>query len=265
MHNTAVKKSETEFRDYRADNIRDSVKKLYYLNHTQQTVDFVRSRQKLFYPLQRDVMGVWETLEKLNTLVDDSDPDTALSQTDHALQSAEAARRDGRPDWFILTALIHDIGKALCFYDEPQWAVVGDTFPVGCQFSSKIVYPEYFAENPDSKNPLYQTELGIYKKHCGLNNVLMSWGHDEYGYQVVKDYLPEEAAYIIRYHSFYPCHRDNAYLYLLNEHDTKMIEWVKEFNQYDLYSKADALPDLEKLKPYYQALIRKYFPAQIRW
>ena len=30
-----------------------------------------------------------------------------------------------------------------------QWAVVGDTFPLGCRFSDTIVYPELFAENPD--------------------------------------------------------------------------------------------------------------------
>ena len=31
----------------------------------------------------------------------------------------------------IATGLIHDLGKVLCKYGEPQWAVVGDTFPVG--------------------------------------------------------------------------------------------------------------------------------------
>ena len=38
--------------------------------------------------------------------------------------------------------------------------------------------------------------------NCGLYNVHMSWGHDEYLYQIVHDCLLEEAAYIIRYHSF---------------------------------------------------------------
>jgi hypothetical protein len=41
---------------------------------------------------------------------------------------------------FHLTGLIHDLGKILAhpeFGSEPQWAVVGDTFPVGCAFSDK--------------------------------------------------------------------------------------------------------------------------------
>ena len=32
----------------------------------------------------------------------------------------------------------------------------------------------------------YNTKLGIYEENCGLDNVLMSWGHDEYLYQVMQ-------------------------------------------------------------------------------
>ena len=70
-------------------------------------------------------MGIWEALEYLNTLVADSDPDTDLSQIEHNLQTAAAIRCDGHPRWMILTGLIHDLGKVLCLYGEPQWAVVG--------------------------------------------------------------------------------------------------------------------------------------------
>ena len=38
-------------------------------------------------------MGIWEAMEYLNTLVDDSDPDTDLSQIEHLLQTAEADPR----------------------------------------------------------------------------------------------------------------------------------------------------------------------------
>ena len=59
-------------------------------------------------------MGIWEAMDFLNTLVDDSDPDTDLSQIEHNLQTAEAIRRDGHPRWFQLTGLVHDLGKVLC-------------------------------------------------------------------------------------------------------------------------------------------------------
>ncbi len=129
-------------------------------------------------------MGKLEAMEYLNTLVDDSDPDIDLPQIEHLLQTAEAIRAAGRPRWYILAGLIHDLGKILCLWDEPQWAVVGDTFPVGCRYSTKIVYYEAFAANPDSQNAALQSQYGIYSHECGLDNVMMSWGHDEYLYHV---------------------------------------------------------------------------------
>ena len=56
-----------------------------------------------------------------------------------------------------------------------------DTFVVGCAFSDKIIYPETFANNPDAHDPVYSTKYGIYKPNCGLDNVMLSWGHDEVG------------------------------------------------------------------------------------
>lgn len=253
-----------EFRQYNSD-APPVVREFYRLNHTHQTLDFVLRKKAEYAALNRRTMGIWEAMEYLNTLVDDSDPDTDLSQIEHLLQTSEAARRDGRPGWFVLTGLIHDLGKVLCLYGEPQWAVVGDTFPVGCAFSDKIVYSTYFADNPDSNVAEYQTRHGIYAPRCGFDNIHLSWGHDEYLYLVAKPYLPAEALYMIRYHSFYPFHQDGAYDYLMSDHDRKMLHWVREFNTYDLYSKSADRPDAERCRPYYEKLIAEYFPAKIRW
>lgn len=256
-------KPKDEFRNY--EKATPGVREFYRQNHAQQTVAFVQSKKAQYGALQKKRMGIWETLEFLNTLVDDSDPDTDLSQVAHAMQSAEAARRDGRPDWFILTAFIHDLGKILCSFDEPQWAVVGDTFPVGCAFSDRIVFPQFFEANPDHGDPRYNTRLGVYSEGCGLSNIDLSYGHDEYLYEVTKAYLPLPAQYMIRYHSFYPWHREGAYEYLMDEQDRAMLPWVQEFNPYDLYSKSDGAPDLEALQPYYTKLIGQFFPSKINW
>ena len=79
-------------------------------------------------------------------------------QFQHLLQTSEAIRRDGHPDWMVLVGLVHDLGKVLCLFGEEQWAVVGDTFPVGCAYSNKIVYSEFFNENPDFENSSYNTK-----------------------------------------------------------------------------------------------------------
>ena len=257
-------KSAEEFRNYRAD-ANPTVENFYRLNHQHQTLDFVLGKKAEYLPLQRKRLSVWAALEFLNTLVDDSDPDTDLSQIEHAMQAAEAIRADGHPRWFILTGLMHDLGKMLCLFGEPQWAVVGDTFPVGCAWADKIVYSEFFDANPDKNNPKLQTKMGIYPVGCSLEDIHLSWGHDEYLYHVTKNYLPEPALYMIRYHSFYPGHKENAYPYLMSDHDREMFDWVRKFNPYDLYSKGNSRPDVAALMPYYKELIDEYFPAEINW
>lgn len=253
-----------QFRDYGAA-VDPRVREFYRLNHTHQTRDYVLAQKKKWLALNRTEMGIWEALEFLDTLVDDSDPDTDLSQIEHNLQTAEAIRADGHPRWMQLTGLIHDLGKVLWLWGEPQWAVVGDTFPVGCAFSERIVFSEFFAANPDTQNPVYSTPVGVYPKSCGLDNVDLSWGHDEYIWAVTRSYLPVEAQWMLRYHSCYPIHREGAYAHLLTERDHRMLEWVKLFNQYDLYSKGNAKPDRVALRPYYEELIAEYFPPKLRW
>ena len=258
-------KTKKEFRDYQNSNRAKTVREFYKLNHQYQSFEFVSKKEDRFLKFNERKMSIWDAVDFLNTLVDDSDPDIELDQLQHLLQTSEAIRSDGHPDWFVLTGFLHDVGKVLCLFGEPQWAVVGDTFPVGCSFSKSIVHSEYFSLNPDSSNPNYNSKYGIYKENCGLDNVKMSWGHDEYLYQIVKDYLPQESLYMIRYHSFYSQHKENAYNHLLNELDIKMFEWVKKFNKYDLYSKAPTPPDSKALRPYYEDLVSKYLPNTLNF
>jgi inositol oxygenase len=261
---TDPNKKKEQFRDYEK-NARPSVREFYRQNHLHQTYEFAQAKRKEYLGLNRRKMGIWEAMEYLNTLVDDSDPDTDLSQLEHLLQTSEHIRADGHPDWFVVAGMVHDLGKMLCLWGEPQWAVVGDTFPTGCRYSEKIVFPQFFADNPDSQNAVYQTTMGVYEEGCGLDKVQSSWGHDEYIYNVCKDYLPEEALYMLRYHSFYPWHKEGEYQALTNERDRAMLPWVLKFNEYDLYTKNHAKPDAKALRPYYAELIAKYFPSEVRW
>lgn len=128
----------------------------------------------------------------------------------------------------------------------------------------------------------------MYQPHCGLQNVLITWGHDEYlvsdsaitatlsvvhviftllQYMVCKKQssLPQAALNMIRYHSFYPWHREGAYQHLMNEDDKQALKDVLAFNPYDLYSKSDARPNPVELRPYYEGLIKKFFPEKINW
>ena len=181
-------KAAKDFRNFKNSEYQQRVEMLYHEQHTFQTLDFVRSKHKSFLTFNRAKMSIWECMTELNQLVDQSDPDTGVSQLQHALMTAQAIRKKypgPEYEWFRVVGLIHDLGKILSLkWGEPQWAVVGDTFPVGCRFSQKCVFPHFFKENPDKNHPVYGTKNGIYQHGCGLDNLVMAWGHDEYLYQV---------------------------------------------------------------------------------
>jgi len=269
----AETREEDQYRDY--GKATERVRSNYKHNHKHQCYDWVLEQKEKFSPCDSGFeLSIWEAAEKLNGVIDDSDPDIELPQIEHLLQTAESCRAaypGEEYDWLHLIGFIHDLGKLLAhkdLFDQPQWAVVGDTFPVGCPFDKKIVFHEFFSQNPDKNRPEFSNGLGIYSPRCGLSNVHMSWGHDEYMYQVCLKNgctLPKKALYIIRFHSFYALHQGGAYQELMDSTDEKMLPWLKVFQKCDLYSKCEKRLDIEELKPYYQGLIDKYFPPVLKW
>ena len=278
-------------RDYERAPLR--VHEFYRDNHTHHTYETTREMwQRHASPEARTLRAhMWDVLMAVGQLKDTSDPDVEDPQIVHAFQSAEVARLNGQPRWLQATVLVHDVGKILATdllpdrQPLPQWAVVGDTFPLGCKFASQIVLSKYFEPqpptldsdnpllqegwpgNPDVNHPVYGTELGVYHAGIGLDNVTISFGHDEYLFQVLNGNcnLHTGALRMIRYHSLYPIHNAGAYDALLTGADRHMLKGVRHFNQFDLYSKVEQKPDIEALTPYYQQLTQEYFPEPLNW
>lgn len=264
-----IAKEKQKYRNYEQGDIIAAVKEHYRKMRSRQTLDYVgRMRQK--YLTYDKPMDTWVAMEKLNSLVDVSDPDIDLPNVQHLIQSAEAIKADDRPDWMQLVGLIHDLGKIMYLWgsDEDgtsqgeQWGLVGDVFVVGCQLPDTCVYPEFNQLNPDMNDSVLSTELGIYQENCGIDNCTLAWGHDEYLYQVLSHHpgnlIPREGMVMIRYHSFYPWHTGGSYKRLLKAEDHQYEQWVKDFNQYDLYSKSETVCDLEAIKDYYGPILQKY-------
>jgi len=265
-----------QFRVYDKDQVESNpiMKRVYntYLDmHTSQTCEFVQKMREKWLKFNHGQWTIMEALHFLNRLVDESDPDVDIPNIVHAFQTAERIRQmHPDEDWFHLTGLVHDLGKVMALCGEPQWAVVGDTWPMGCEPAKSIVFRDTsFEMNADAKNPKYNSQYGVYKPNCGLDQLMMSWGHDEYLYRVLRNHptctLPDEALYMIRFHSFYPWHTGGDYWHLTNEKDKHMYYWIREFNKFDLYSKSDNAPNLEELTPYYQSLIDKYIPGVVKF
>jgi inositol oxygenase len=285
-------KAQADFRDYA--NAPMHVLQFYQAQHQYQTYDFAKSQTDQVVKALSSIkdadaitlnrlegeglirrLSIWDAVMELDRLIDESDPDFSMPNSVHALQSAEAIRKDlpklakkmGVPkeelDWFILVGLLHDIGKIdALLRDVPQWAVVGDSFPVGVRFSDHNIFHDYFRDNPDNLDPRFSQGLGVYRPHVGLDNVIMSYGHDEYAYRVLasQSSLPKAGLSIIRFHSFYPLHQKNAYLELLEPIDFEQLRFIREFSPYDLYSKHEEKLSVLKLEPFYKELINKYFP-----
>lgn len=272
-------KAEEEFRNYEDSNRQSVVERHYRLMREKQTLEFVERLERKYGSFSNALLTVEEAFAMLETYVDSSDPDSSLPNFIHMLQTAEGIRKAGFPDWFQLTGLIHDMGKIMFLWGSPedgqegtatgdQFALGGDTWVVGCRIPDTVVFPEFNILNADMLNPLYNTSSGIYQPKQGLANLKFAYGHDEYLYQMLRfnhiDF-PEEAYAMIRYHSAYPWHTQNEYKELMAEGDDDLLYWVREFNKYDLYTKADSPPDMSELWPYYQSIINKYMPGKLHW
>lgn len=276
-------KDVTAFRDYHGKQglQLDRVREHYRTMRENQCVAFVERMEAKWFPLDKAEMTIWECFDALGDFVDGSDPDTVAPNLEHMLQTAEGIRAAGLPDWFQLTGLLHDLGKVMykwgAFEDgqsavspsDPQWALGGDTWVVGCPIPDCTVYPELNAVNPDREHAVYGAgPTGCYEAGCGMARLRFAFGHDEYMYHVLKTNcpdFPEEGLAVIRYHSCYPWHTGGAYRDLMAPGDERLLEVVRRFNQFDLYTKADEEPDVEALRPYYQSLIDKYCPGKLRW
>ena len=104
----AFRKFDDAATDPRAKVIQDT----YYKMHTNQTVDFVKDKHDKWLRFNHLEAPTMEVLEKLNDLIDDSDPDIEMPNIVHAFQTAEKIREvHPNEDWFQLVGLIHDMGK----------------------------------------------------------------------------------------------------------------------------------------------------------
>ena len=260
---------EKQFRNYDQSDVTAAVREHYRKMRERQTLEYVERMHRKYLTFDKP-MGLWEAMLHLNDLIDVSDPDLDLPNVQHLIQSAEAIRGDDRPDWMQLVGLIHDLGKVMFLWgsDEDgtsqaeQWGMVGDVFVVGCALPESCVYPEFNSLNPDMSDARYSSEKGMYDEGCGLDALTLAWGHDEYLFQVLDHHkenkIPEAGMAMIRYHSFYPWHSGGSYKPLLSEKDEQYLEWIRDFNKYDLYTKSQKTYDLDEIKDYYLPIAEKY-------
>ena len=240
---------------------------LYKEMHENQNLDYVVKKKQQYSKLNNKKMTIKEVLSKMDTFIDPSDPDLDVENSIHAYQTAERIRKKYPENKELqIIGLIHDLGKILFEFNEPNWAIVGDTYVVGCKFPKSIVYYDTLKKNSNFDK---YDKLGIYEYGCGLDNLNITFGHDEYLYQVLKQnnnhYISQKYLDIIRYHSFYPWHTGNDYYHFMNEKDKQVLKDVLMFNEFDLYSKEDDVEISNEIKEYYNNILDEYFIGELNW
>ena len=240
----------------------------------KQTLDYAVKARDEWCALTLGKHKIFDALRVLEEYRDPSDPDTDAPNADHAFSTADACRRlFPEHDWLAVVGLVHDLGKVMACPDftgkppVPDWSVVGDTHVVGCALAPSCVFWELGKESKDWDHPVYSKHYGIYEPNTGMENLVYSFGHDEYMCAVLRNAnhsLPDVASSVVRFHSLYPWHSGGDYRHLMGPGDDDVLHWVKAFQSCDLYPKADE--PVRDTRDLYLRLLEKYdLDCAIRW
>ena len=106
--------------------------KFYKEMHEKVDLDYTLRMRKKYSKYDKCKMSIKKALSMMDDFIDPSDPDLDVPNSIHAYQTAERARKRYPEDKELqIAALIHDLGKVLFSYGEPNYSVVGDTYVVG--------------------------------------------------------------------------------------------------------------------------------------
>mmetsp|Transcript_8513 Transcript_8513/g.20996 ORF Transcript_8513/g.20996 Transcript_8513/m.20996 type:complete len:783 (+) Transcript_8513:252-2600(+) len=173
--------------------------------------------------------------------------------------TAELARTEGHPDWVQLVALIHGLASALTCVDSRSgliiptsksvhdvndddgfdWTIYVDTRVMGCKASKHSTFAEFRHLNPDEGDARYNTRIGPYREHVGLEHVLLSWTGNDYMYSMLEHNrvrLPREAYAILKLFPLVDWHSRGEHTSLSNDDDEELKLFVAEFH--DMYQRS---------------------------
>lgn len=200
-----------------------------------QTIDDARAlRRKYEEPVFGEV-AVWELVERQALCIDEMDVRLGLvNQFVHALQVADGMVADGiTDDELLVVALVHDIGKL----------------------------PVLVGEDPANVGSMTYVMSGP-EPGAGLDQCIVQWGHDEFGYTRLRDHVPEHLAWLVRYHSI---DIEQARPFMDERDATYVEQYLRPFRHYDGSTKSIVrMPDARNLARY-REMIEEAFPHPIRF
>ena len=131
-------KAKEAFRNYTDSERQATVERTYAEQHMKQTFEFVQKQKAKHLVFNKGKMSIWEAVEMLNEVIDDTDPDSALPQWVHLVQTANAMReKHPKEDWFHLVGLLHDLGRRYSAACGGLIAVVSNLIGLLCGFARR--------------------------------------------------------------------------------------------------------------------------------
>jgi hypothetical protein len=200
--------------------------------HAAQTGDEARVLRRQYEQPVFGEIPTWSLFDMMYRCIDTADELLfCTSQAMHSLQIIEAMMADGMAsEEFILAAMVHDIGKvALLKGEQPE-------------------------------NLFYMNELlATGAPGAGLDQCTLQWNSDDLAWARLKDHLPPDVAWLVRYHSIRvePCEP------YMNASDRDRVQrCLAPFRHYDLYSKAPYFRPRLRLEDF-RPIIEKYLPPTL--
>ena len=200
--------------------------------HQQQTPDDVaRLRDKYAAPVF-GMVSPWSLVEMLGRCIDPTDQALyGASQQLHVMQVIDAMEREGSAsDEMVLVALLHDLGKVLLLTGEAPENVVCMNLPVAAGAAGS-----------------------------GLDACTFQWNHDEWAWSRLKDHLPDDLGWLIRYHSIIP---GSCAKYMDDRDLMRTRTLLKPFVRYDQGTKSPFNVPLQPLERY-RPVVERALPSRM--
>lgn len=157
-----------------------------------------------------------------------------VSQKLHSLQTAMFAMERGHDRQFVVTALVHDLGKIISLWGCPDHHVY-------C--SNRVL--ECFSPS-----------------HQGLNSVLTNWNHDEYIYMRLKRFFDPDHQMLLRFHSLEINERTRGFLSVADQKWLDDFYWP--FYECDRLSKSRYF-DVTQFERRAIEMLDSYFPEEVNF
>ena len=200
--------------------------------HNAQTADTVADLQRKYTSPILGQVSPWSLIEKLAQCIDPTDQRLlGASQQLHILQMIDAMETEGTAtEELLLVTLLHDLGKVLLLTGEAPENVVCMNQPVS-----------------------------VCEPGGGLDNCVFQWNHDEFAYSRLRNYLPDELSWLVRYHSIVPATCEQY----MDARDRDYYErYLKPFSRYDHETKSIVYLPQRRLEDY-RYLVDRALPATI--